>query len=114
MLKIIENYWEAKLRSVYPICCSIGYDCPKNWVSRFTKCILCIGPYKFEQYKCMVCDCQVGSKKICVHITAMCVNYNKNHQTILIKSLVKHKAQKDTKNIRHKKKDKKAKKVMKL
>lgn len=111
-LKIVEKYWEVGLGSVCLICCSIGHDRPGNCGQRPAKCALCAGLHKLEENKCGVSGCELGSGRICAHITVMCANCKGNHQATSTKYLVRHKAEKDAKKIRNNKKEEKAKKVM--
>jgi len=93
-LKIIEKYWEAGPGSVCTICCGIGHDWPSGYGKRPAKCTLCAGSHRLEEYMCGVDGCQIGSGKICMHVTATCANCQGNYQATSTKCLVRHKAEK--------------------
>lgn len=71
------------------------------------QCALCAGPYKLEEHRCGVNDCQMGLGKICTHVTAACANCKGNHQATSAKCPARQKAKREAKKIKSDKTEKK-------
>ena len=81
---------------------------------RPAKCTLCAGSHRLEEHMCGVGGCQVGSGKICMHVTATCANCQGNHQATSTKCPVRHKAEKEARRMRSNKKEQKTKEVIEI
>ena len=92
---MVERYWEAGPRSVYPVCCGIGHDRLGKCGQRPVQCTLCAGPHKLDEHKCGVNGCKVGFGKICTHVTAVCGNCGGSHQATSSKCPARQKAEKE-------------------
>lgn len=74
MFKIVKNYYEAKPRLVYLICCSIRFNYLRNYAQRPSKCILYISLHKLKEYKCRISGYKVDLEKICTYVKIACTN----------------------------------------
>ena len=89
--KVVERYWEAGPGLVFPICCGISHNRLGKCGERPTKCTICAGTHKLEEYKCGMKGCETGFGMICSNVTAVCANCKGGHQATLGKCLAKKK-----------------------
>lgn len=80
ILKVVKRYWEARPRSICPVCRDIGHDWLERCAQRPAQCTLCAGSHKLKDHRCRVNGCEVGFGKIYTHVMAVCANCKGSHQ----------------------------------
>lgn len=92
IIGLVERYWEAEPGLVCMRYCAIGHVRISSYGDQTPQYIIYNGLHKMEEPYCGIAGSSKGKKKICIHVTAKCVNCGGNHTANFLQCISRHKA----------------------
>lgn len=96
---MVEKYGESGPSSVCMTCCGIGHEQMGSYGDQEPRCIIFADFHKTEDHQCGVTGCNMGLKKICIHLMVKCTNCGGGYPANSNQCALKHRAERDVRKI---------------